>query len=124
MSIVVVVQAEPLLLKPYVTSGAINLNVYDEQNGVDVTVPHGHSVRDDYRPGLNSIEARVLDHGGTAFTVTDASGPWARPPGAGYCSKSLAVPSIDYAEYTYPITIAAAGATARNQTIIIRRRPL
>ena len=124
MSIVQVEDVAPLNLHPSVSSGTILLTVKNAA-GADVPVPPGDSVRDFYHPpaGVNRVEARVHDNGGTAFTVTDADGStWTRS--STYCKKTLTVATPDNAETSYPVTIAATGATTRNQTIIIKRKPL
>ena len=116
----------PLNLRPSVSGGAISLKVYNPSTG-DKAVPSGDSVRDYYHPptGGGTVEARVLDDGATEFTVTNADGStWTRPAGVDFCSKQLTVPSADNAELSYAVTIAATGATTRNQTIIIKRKPL
>ena len=126
MAIVQVEDATPLLLKPSVAAdGSIALEVYDPAPPGYVNVPLGDSVRDYCAPPSGLVEARVLDDGATVFTVTDVGGsPWSRPAGANYCNKRFTVPAADNDENTYAVTIATTGAATRNQTIIIKRKPL
>lgn len=112
----------PYVLQPQVTvTGALTLDVVgDGQN-----VPPGDDARDTFDENdlLATVQVQIRDDGDHTMTVTTIGGAvWARNNGATpkYSYKDMAIPDAGLSN-TVQVSIAAAGATTRNQVIIIRR---
>lgn len=112
----------PYVLQPQVNAtGSLNLDVVDTSQNV----PSGDDARDNFdeENPLETVQVQIRDDGAVTMTVTTIGGSvWARNEGATpkYSYKDIAIPDVDLSN-TVQVSIAAAGATTRNQVIIIRR---